>query len=55
MKLTTQFDVSGFIADVDSDPLVQMLREEHEDEEIEALIETQLAWQHVKPSNEREQ
>ena len=35
------------IADPLSDPLCQLLHAEEEDEEIEALVSTELAWQHV--------
>jgi len=48
------FNVERFIADPNSDPLCQMLAAEDEQDEIAALIETQLAWAHVKPVSEFE-
>jgi len=48
------FEVDRFIADSLSDPLCQMLAAEDEQGEIEALIETQLAFRHVKPVAEFE-
>lgn len=41
------FDTDRFIADPNSDPLCQMLAAEDEQDEIAALIETQLAFRHV--------
>ena len=41
------FDTDRFIAAPESDPLCQMLAAEDEQGEIEALIETQLAFRHV--------
>lgn len=46
------FDTDRFIADPESDPLCHMLAAEDEQAEIEALLETQLAWAHVKPTHE---
>ncbi len=48
------FDTGRFIAAPESDPLCQMLAAEDEQDEIAALIETQLAWAHVKPVAEFE-
>jgi len=53
MSLTTSyFNVDRFIANPQSDPLCQLLAAEDEQGEIEALLETQLAWAHVKPTHE---
>ena len=48
MLTNPYFDTGRFIADPYSDPLCQMLAAEDEQGEIEALIETQLAFRHVK-------
>lgn len=52
MLTVSYFDTDRFIADPESDPLCQMLAAEDELDEIAAMIETQLAWAHVKPVSE---
>ncbi len=47
MLTVPYFNVERFIAAPESDPLCQMLAAEDEQGEIEALIETQLAFRHV--------
>lgn len=45
-------DTDRFIADPLSDPLLRLLAEEDEWGEIEATIERELAFEHVKPKCE---
>ena len=53
MSLTIPYhDVDRFIADPLSDPLLRLLAEEDEWGEIEATIERELAFEHVKPKCE---
>lgn len=48
MKLTIPYhNTERFIADPLSDPLCKMLADEDNDDEIDALISTELAAQHV--------
>ena len=55
MKLTTLYhDTTRLMADPLSDPLCQMLAAEDNADEIDALIERELAWSHVKPTRERD-
>lgn len=52
MMTVQYYDVSRLIADPLSDPLCQMLAEEGDADEIDAIISQELAWTHVKPRME---